>query len=308
MLNHEVIEEMYRVRNKYNRTFKASTYMDAAEGFCAKYMDFFQDMNDQIESAELKYEREKNNGIGVTGGEQEKPEKISWDKEKEEPEKAVPAPVKEKIGELADEFVYIMAELVRHKGKRVTSDDDENVSYKIDKPEGKDPSPRDMLDINMFLVMFVFPCIIETKRKYCKELAEAMVAGWNGAFHKNKVDYSDFATINSGFRRKFCYITTAVCDEMGYDDDCEELMLLRRFRDAYMMFIDGGKEMIDRYYEEAPAIVESINTRTDSSEIYRMLYRRYINPCVNMIREGELEECLEHYKSMVCELGADIRC
>lgn len=287
-MDHEIIIQMYKDRNRYNRKFKAKLYMDAVYKFCDKYMNFFREMNDELEETYNNYmqenrDRENDGTEGASSDVQD-----------------VPEPVGGKINELAEEFVNTMAALVRSKGKLTDISEVGDTS--------KNPIGRDMLDINMYLVMFVFPCIIETKQKFCKELTEAMVSKWNASFKKTNISYADYETIDSGFKRKLCYITTAVCGEMGLADDCEELTLLRQFRDGYMMHTEGGKKMVEQYYEEAPAIVCGINTRSDAGEIYRMLYDRYILPCTGMIREGRMEECMQHYRTMVNEWGEYIEC
>lgn len=201
---------------------------------------------------------------------------------------AIPAEVSAKIDEIAAEFV--------------------KQSESIIKKNNKQPGSRVMLEYNMYAVMYVFPCILETGKTYSEELTKSITNKWNSSFKNTNLQYSDYETINSGFRRKLCYITTAVCTSMGYADDCEELTLLRQFRDGYMMSAKNGRKMVDEYYECAPGIVGAINTRADSDKIYRRLYDMYINPCVTMIKEGKLEECLEHYKLMISEWGANIIC
>lgn len=200
----------------------------------------------------------------------------------------IPDEVSSKIDEIATEFV--------------------KQSESIIKKENKQPGAKVMLEYNMYAVMYIFPCILETKKKYSEELTKTIVKKWNSSFKNTNLQYSDYETINSGFRRKLCYITTAVCENMGFADDCEELTLLRQFRDGYMMSLEDGEQLVNEYYECAPGIVAAINTRTDSDKIYRRLYDVYISPCVAMIKEGKLKECLGHYKSMISEWGANIIC
>jgi hypothetical protein len=57
-----------------------------------------------------------------------------------------------------------------------------------------------------------------------------------------------------------CFLTTAVVGWAGKADDCEELTLLRRFRDTYMRGLRDGPEMIRDYYSHAPKIVRAIET------------------------------------------------
>lgn len=298
MLDRELITRMYKERNKYNSKFKAKTYMNAADDFCVSYKAMFREMLTEIEMADIP---ENDNEMPENDGSAEEKKTEGFTGQAGDKKEELNPKVREKIMELAEEFTGLMAILVRNKGKIPEGAD-------VKEPSGKEPLSRDMLDINMYMVMYVCPCILDTGCRYSKELTEAVVDRWNSLFKKNNVSYSDYETINSGFRRKLCYITTAVCDELGYEDDCEALTLLREFRDGYLASIKGGSEMIEQYYEEAPAMVCKINTTKDKGRIYRGLYEEYINPCVNMIKEDRLEDCLNHYKNMVQELGAGITC
>lgn len=196
-------------------------------------------------------------------------------------------------GETADKIEEIATEFVTE-------------SERIIKKNNKQPGSRKMLMYNMYTVMYIFPCILDTNKKYAKDLLDSIVKKWNKTFRNTNVQYSDYETIDAGFKRKLCYITTAVCEHMGYEDDCEELTLLRKFRDDYMMNTGDGERMVNEYYECAPGIVGAINTMADSDRIYRGMYDKYIRPCVEMIKCEKLEDCLEHYRLMVCEWGANV--
>jgi len=244
-MDKELLEKMYGDRNYYNKQFRAKTYLDATEKFCNEYMFIFNAICDEIEAVE------ENKDVIMEN--------------------------------FADEFVSLMADIV--------------------KVGGKQPKSRDMLETNLYMVMYVFPCVIETGRPDSKELAECIIARWNKAFKNTNVSLSDYKSIDSGFKRKMCYITTAVCDSFDKPDDCYELTTLRRFRDEYMASSEEGVKLIEEYYEKAPRIVQTINTRADAADVYRMLFDTYINPCICMIETGKMEECLLHYKKMVEKLS-----
>ena len=65
---------------------------------------------------------------------------------------------------------------------------------------------------------------------------------------------SDTGTSRSKNDKPGCFLTTAACHYRGLPDDCHELQTLRSFRDRYLAHIPGGAELIERYYEVAPAI------------------------------------------------------
>lgn len=96
-----------------------------------------------------------------------------------------------------------------------------------------------------------------------------------------------------------CYITTAICEEYGKPDDCYELTAFRGFRDNWLINQPDGKELIDRYYKTAPAVVELINNQKNRTEIYRHLNDNYLAKCLGYIEVGENEKCKDLYVEMM---------
>ena len=99
-----------------------------------------------------------------------------------------------------------------------------------------------------------------------------------------------------------CYLTTACVEARGLPDDCEELTILRNFRDHWLKKQPGGAEKIAEYYATAPRIVAEVNKRTDAREIWNGLYDSLVAPCVQMIQRGEMEQARERYKKTALEL------
>ena len=98
-----------------------------------------------------------------------------------------------------------------------------------------------------------------------------------------------------------CFLTTACCQHKGLPDDCHELQTLRRFRDEKLMSSSGGKEMIRRYYRDAPGIVEKLNARWDSGEIYEKVYEE-ITKIVHMVEAGQDDRATIAYLLMTYDL------
>lgn len=96
-----------------------------------------------------------------------------------------------------------------------------------------------------------------------------------------------------------CYITTAICEEYGKPDDCYELTTFRAFRDNWLVHQPDGEQLIKRYYDTAPAIVEKINKQPNRTEIYHYLNDCYLSKCLSYIEAGENEKCKELYVAMV---------
>ena len=55
-----------------------------------------------------------------------------------------------------------------------------------------------------------------------------------------------------------CFITTACAEARGLPDDCEQLRVLRAFRDGYVADLPDGAEVLAEYDEKAPRIVAAI--------------------------------------------------
>lgn len=96
-----------------------------------------------------------------------------------------------------------------------------------------------------------------------------------------------------------CYLTTAACGNIGLDDDCWELTTLRFFRDSYMSGSQEGLELIQRYYQSAPALVEKLNQHPNANKIYLSMYWRYIVPSALLIKLGLNKLALRHYRKLV---------
>lgn len=106
------------------------------------------------------------------------------------------------------------------------------------------------------------------------------IAGVSGASKGNT------AAVSGG-----CYLTTACCEYKGLPDDCEELEVLRKFRDEYVPAV-----LVVEYYKTAPNIVPML-TDKELEHIYQV-----ITACVKDIKEDKKESALNRYTNMVAQL------
>ena len=166
----------------------------------------------------------------------------------------------------------------------------------IKKKSGKD---QFMIDHNMLMVVYVLPGIVSLKEDWCMPFCDALASSWNSVFTRYKISVGSFEDINGSFKRKLCYITTAVCSSLDKPEDCYELRLLKDYRDNILSRQEGGMEMIDRYYDVAPTIVKRINKRPDKDAYYRTIYDDFIKPCIGYIENGSYAECRATYTEMV---------
>lgn len=96
-----------------------------------------------------------------------------------------------------------------------------------------------------------------------------------------------------------CVISTAILKSLSKGNDCEELNLLRNFRDSYLLEQKEGRALIDRYYQVAPEIVRRIDSTPKRVLIYQNLYHQYLSKCINLIQSGNDEEAVQIYRNMV---------
>ena len=157
-------------------------------------------------------------------------------------------------------------------------------------------------DISLFAALFVVPMIGYCHCEATDALADALVAGWRVNFKANQIQRGSYEDIAGGFKKKLCYITTAVCEHEGKPDNCYELASLRKFRDGWLMSEEDGPKLVEEYYDTAPYIVQWINQRPDKLEIYKQINMQYITPCMKYIEEGHNKACKALYKKMVEEL------
>lgn len=94
-----------------------------------------------------------------------------------------------------------------------------------------------------------------------------------------------------------CYLTSACMSKQGdlFEDDCQELTILRKFRDTYVK--DNYPKDIDTYYSIAPKIVEKIEKLPDCNEIFNRIYDELVRPCCELILNNKKYEAYENYKN-----------
>lgn len=158
------------------------------------------------------------------------------------------------------------------------------------------------MDKNMFMAVYVLPSIKEIRGNRADELAEAICKEWGSSFKDSNIIASDYDSIVQGFKRKLCYVTTAVCRNLNKGEDCEELRLIKEFRDGYLASTEEGPALIEEYYDIAPTLVKRIAKDAEAQAKYVFLWNNYLAPCVAYIKAGRQEDCKETYCAMMEEL------
>lgn len=178
----------------------------------------------------------------------------------------------------------------------------EKVQSQLEQKKGRRGQEDAMMNFNMSLVVYVNPALMDCNPSSGRPLVEELLRQWKERFPKTNLKPADFETINGGFKRRFCYITTAVCESLGKPDECYELNLLREYRDGYLMKQPDGEALIRHYYDIAPTIVKRIGREEDARRIYEGIWKDYLAPCIRLIEEADHEGCRAIYQDMVYTL------
>lgn len=156
------------------------------------------------------------------------------------------------------------------------------------------------MNYNMNMVVYVLPVLTYSHDNYCEKVARRTVEIWNEMKVTSlNLGYSTYESIAGGFKKKLCYITTAVCEYQNKSDDCYELTTLRNYRDSYLMRTDLGRAIVDEYYNIAPTLVTIINMQKNFGDVYKLIHEKYLIPCIHYIENNKYEECRDLYMQMV---------
>ena len=155
-------------------------------------------------------------------------------------------------------------------------------------------------EYKMILAIFVIPMVQEQKLSVGEPLADCLVEAWVSAHPRSRITKGRYEDMVSGFKKgKFCFITTAVCESFGKPDNCYELERFRAFRDQCMMKTERGRELVEEYYNIAPAIVTCIGMEEKPEQVYASIWKTWLSPCLSDLEEGRLTACGDRYEEMV---------
>ena len=96
-----------------------------------------------------------------------------------------------------------------------------------------------------------------------------------------------------------CFLSSACMRARGLPDDCEDLTVLRAFRDNWLARQPGGNAAIREYYDIAPGIVRAIDARPDAAELYADIYDGLVGRAVTLIRDSHFQEAAAGYRHFV---------
>jgi hypothetical protein len=127
--------------------------------------------------------------------------------------------------------------------------------------------------------------------------SEAEEKGRNDAY-----DGKDFDPPKEEGNSGGCFVSTACCEAMGLNDDCEELQTLRYFRDTYLLASPEGRKEVAAYYANSPRVLCKIRSAKNSNETLRYIFHELVLPTVNLIQRKEYAAAHAHYRFFVQNL------
>ncbi|HCA71496.1 MAG TPA: hypothetical protein DHW78_08540 [Ruminococcaceae bacterium] len=154
----------------------------------------------------------------------------------------------------------------------------------------------------MMLTVYFIPSLHDSSIPEAAAVLSAFLKLWNSKYPKEPLSAASFQKINSGWRKKGCYITSAVCRTLHKPDNCIELQALRRFRDSWLLRQPYGTILVREYYIFAPFIAEAINASGQAASVYLRLWKMFIFPCVQDAVSGNNERCFKRYTMMMFQL------
>lgn len=161
---------------------------------------------------------------------------------------------------------------------------------------------KEIIDRDKILIaIYLVPMVGKLDYTISGDFNNALQKAWEAKYPKHSFQVGSYDKITGAYdaKLKLCFITTAVCENTGKSDDCYELTTLRDFRDNWLAHSEGGRDLIERYYNIAPAIVTCMEL-TDRN--YQSINDKYIKPCVRDIEQGDMISCRNRYIDMVRSL------
>ena len=204
------------------------------------------------------------------------------------------------------------AQITATSGTFTPGTDTDDKSYDVE--ASWDPTPTEVLGGLFEVALYVGQALIvvfdfdATQVAYAKLLADKdhqIVArtGLTLDAATKEIDGMSICRVSDGSDAA-CFFTTAAAGTLGLSDDCWELHTLRAFRDGPLSLTSQGRDLIRRYYDEAPHLVARVNRRPDARSQWLAAYWLYVLPCAVMARLGLTGQAVNHYTRLFNRLAA----
>ena len=112
-------------------------------------------------------------------------------------------------------------------------------------------------------------------------------------------NYSEQHSYSSYSSDSSCFLTTATCQVMNYNDNCDVLQMYRHYRDEILSQDQDGPGIIRQYYEIAPEILKRIDALPDPMAVYTSMWHDYLLPGYQLLLEHRYSEAKKLYIKLV---------
>lgn len=100
-----------------------------------------------------------------------------------------------------------------------------------------------------------------------------------------------------------CFLTTAICDIFGYEDDCFVLNVMRNFRDTVLVNDVKYHALLTEYEVIGPIISQKMYVDSHRGEVAGYYFENYIYDIVmNLSSRKDYDDAINKYIEMVNDL------
>ena len=102
-----------------------------------------------------------------------------------------------------------------------------------------------------------------------------------------------------------CYVTTEICNLLGYDNECHILKVSREFRNEVLKKDKKYKKLLNDYDIVGPIIAKNLKEEFSNDEDKEMvidLFNFFVLPTVSLIEEKRYDEAIKRYAGMIIGL------
>ncbi len=127
---------------------------------------------------------------------------------------------------------------------------------------------------------------------------------YRGGYHSLQERGCSDYVVNQSLQKdnSSCYITTIVCNILGYCDNCELLTSLRNFRENFLRINPKYHDLLIEYDLIGPQISEELLNLKNNKQYCLGLVKYFLIPCTEAIKSGRFDDAIAIYINMVNSL------
>ena len=139
---------------------------------------------------------------------------------------------------------------------------------------------------------------------WCEKKGQDMYAcdpkcySWCEAYGRSTYARENMYKNSSQHTSSGCYLTTVMCNILGYPDDNYYLQTLRTFRDTVLKKDIKYYPLLVTYDVIGPTIAINLSKDQNKEAIAKTMFNNYISKAVNAIEENKVNEATNIYVAM----------